>query len=211
VTPLRLLGRRVARGSEDCTGRFRPARLRECTREAEVSDPHDAVLVEEQVGGLDVAVQYAPGVRVFECRGDVAPDPCGLRDAESCPRVEHCPQASAFEQLEHHERHIVFPPVVDGDDVRMMQRRRKLRFSSEAAEERRVFGERGVQDFDRNPATQTRVVGDVDAAAGSGADRAVQQVTAGEHAAREVAHSAPGHAQTLVAASRLTGAPPICA
>ena len=77
---LRLLGRRVARGAEHRARRLGPARLGERARETEVGDAHDAVLVEQQVRGLDVAVQHAAGVRVLERRRDVAADARRLRD-----------------------------------------------------------------------------------------------------------------------------------
>ena len=148
-----------------------PARLGERARETEVGDAHDAVLVEQQVRGLDVAVQHVARVRVLERRRDVAADARRLRDREQRALVEHRPQAAALEQLEHHERHVVVAPVVDGDDVGVVQRRRELRLGPEAAQERGVVGERGVQHLDRDPAAQPLVLGDVDATARAGADR----------------------------------------
>ena len=94
------------------------------------------MLVEEQVRGLDVAVQDAARVRVLERGGDVASDARGLRDGEMRVVVEDRPEAAAFEQLEHHERDVVLAPVVDGDDVRVVERRRDLRFGAESTEER---------------------------------------------------------------------------
>src|SRR5262249_59311261 len=41
----------------------------------------------------------------------------------------------------------------------------------------------------------------------AGADRVVEQVTTGQHAAREIADSTPGHAPTLVGALLQDGAP----
>ena len=122
--------------------------------------------------------------------------------------VEHRPQAAALEQLEHHERHVVVAPVVHGDDVRVVQRRRELGLGPEPAQERGVLGERRVQHLDRDPAAQPGVVGDVDAAARAGADGAVQQVPAREDTAREVAHRTAGHGfngSGRVRATRVTG------
>ena len=116
---------------------------------------------------------------------------CG--DGEQRALVEHRPEAAALEQLEHHERHVVFAPVVDRDDVGVVQRRRELRLGPEPAQERGVVGERGVQHLDRDPAAQPLVVGDVDATARAGADRTVQQVAA---------RRAPGPARSLDSTSR---------
>ena len=140
-----LLRRGVARGADDRAGRLGPARLGERAGEPEVGDAHDAVLVEEEVRGLDVAVDEAAAVRVVERGGDLAADVRGLRGREPVPGVEHAAQRAAGEQLEHHERHAVLAPVVDRHHVRVVQRRRELRLGAEAPQEAGVVRERGVQ------------------------------------------------------------------
>ena len=114
--------------------------------------------------------------------------------------VEDRPQAAALEQLEHHERDVVLAPVVDGDDVRVVERRRDLGLGAEATEERGVLGERGVQDLDRDAPPEAGVLGEVHAPARAGPDGRVQQVPAREDTAREVAHETSGHGHTVVAA-----------
>ena len=192
----RLLGRRVAGGAEDGAGRLGPARLGERARETEVGDAHDAVLVEEEVRGLDVAVQDPACVRVLERGRDVAADAGGLRNGKVRVLVEDRAKAAAFEQLEHHERHVVLAPVVDGDDVRMVQRRRDLSFGAEAAQERGVLGERGVQDLDRDATAEAGVLGEVHPTARAGPDGRMQEIAAREDTTREVAHETSGHGDT---------------
>ena len=69
----------------------------------------------------------------------------------------------------------------------------ELRLGAEATKERGIVGQRRVQHLYRDPAPEPLVVGDVHPAAGAGADRTVQQVTAREHPAREVAANASRH------------------
>ena len=111
-------------------------------------------------------------------------------------------QAAAFEQLEHHERHVVLAPVVDRDDVRVVQRRRELGLGAEPAEERGVVGQRRVQHLDRDATPQALVIGDVDATARAGTDGAMQQIAAREHPARRSLPALPGMPTTVAAATR---------
>ena len=203
----RLFGRRVSCGPEHCTGRLGPARFRERAGKPEVGDSHDAVLVEQEVGRLDVAVEHAAAVRVRQRGRDVTTDARRLRDGQARALVEHRPQASTLEKFEDHERHFVLAPVVHGDDVRMMERRRELRLGPEPAQERRVLGEGCVQHLDRDAPAQPRVLGHVDAPARAGTDRVVQQITVRENSTGEVADGTAGHVTTLVVASLGARAP----
>ena len=163
-------------------------------RETEIGDPHDAVLVEQQVGRLHVAVEHVARVRVLERRRDVVSDSGRLRDVEQRPLIEHRPEAAALEELEDHERHVVLAPVVDRHDVGVTQRRGELGLGPEPPQKRGVVGERGVQHLHRDPAAQSLVVGHVHAAARAGTNRAVKQVATGQHPARqEIAGSTSRH------------------
>ena len=67
--PLGLLGRRVAGRAQHDAGRLGPGRLGEGPGQPEVGDAQAAVVVEQEVGRLDVTVDEAPPVGVVEARG----------------------------------------------------------------------------------------------------------------------------------------------
>jgi hypothetical protein len=151
------------------------------------------VLVEQQVGGLDVAVDEPAGMRVRQRGRDVAAGVRGLRRRQPDALVEHAAEAAAREQLEDHERDRVVAPVVHGRDVRMMQRSGELGLGAEAAEEAGVVRQRAVQHLHRDAPPQTHVVGDVHASTPARADRGKQPVPVGEHAAGEIGEAAQRH------------------
>ena len=61
-----LFGRRIPGRADRHPGRLGQRRLGQGARQAEVGDAQAGLVVEEEVGGLDVAVDEAPGVRVGE-------------------------------------------------------------------------------------------------------------------------------------------------
>ena len=74
--------------------------------------------------------------------------------------VEHVPQAAAAQQLEDEEGGAaVLTPVVDADDVGVLEGGDGLGLGPEAAEEGLVLGQCRMQDLDRDPAAQRDVVG----------------------------------------------------
>jgi hypothetical protein len=188
-----LLGRRVARRADHRTRRLRPARFRQRPCQAEVGDAHDAVLVEQEVGGLDVAVDEAAGVRVLERGRDLAPDVGRLRRRAAGTGVEEAAQAAPLEQLEDHERDLVVAPVVDRHDVGVVQGRGDLGLGAEPPEEAPVVGEAGVEDLHRHPPAQLHVVGHVDATARARADGREHAVPGGEDAPGELGDAADRH------------------
>ena len=138
------------------------------------------------------------GVRVLEALGDLAADVRRLRRGEPAAGVEQGPQRAAREELEHHERHAgVLAPVVDGDDVGMVQRGGELGLGPEPAQEPGVLGEGPVEHLDRDAPAQPDVVGHVHAAARACTDRGEQAVAAGEDAADEVGDAGQGHPSTV--------------
>jgi hypothetical protein len=151
------------------------------------------VLVEEQVGRLDVPVDEPPGVGVGQSGRHLAANRGGLGGCEALPTVEEAAQAPALQELEHHERGVVLAPVVDVDDARMMERRGQLRLGAEAPQEPGVVGQGGVEDLDRHPAAQADVPGGIHPPGGAGADGGDEAVTAGQDPAGQVGHATRTH------------------
>ncbi len=202
-----LFRRGIAGRPHHRAGWFGPTRLGEGARETEVGHPHDPVLVEEQVRGLDVAVDDAARVRVLECARDLAPDVGGLRRAQPGVGIEETAQAPTGEQLEHHERDVVLAPVVHRHHVGVVERRRHLGLGAEPAEEAGVLRQREVEDLDPDPPLQAHVVGHVDATTRACTDRSEQAVPAGEHTAGEVGDATTRHRGTVPAVPSRAVAP----
>ena len=150
---LDLLGRQVLGGAEE-----RPL-LGEVGRlgglgDAEVADLHPAVLGQQDVGGLDVAVDEAGGVGDRQRAGDLGGDVGGD------PRVDLAVVEPGAQGLAAHQLHddgldaVVAARVVDVDDRRVRQAGDGDGLVAEAGDERLVGREVLVQDLDRDGAPQ---------------------------------------------------------
>ena len=164
-----LLGRHVAERPHHDAGlgagrrcrqvRLLPARpfgLREL-RETEIEDLDPPVPRQEQVLGLQVPVADSLFVRRREALGDLHGVFDRLADSESSAREPRA-ERLALEQLGHDVwRAVVRAEVVDGRDVRVVQRPGRLRLELEAAEAVRVLRVRGRKDLDRDVALKPLV------------------------------------------------------
>ncbi len=128
----RLLRRHVGHRA-DRRALSRSARLTGERRQAEVEDLGPAVLCDEDVGGLDVAVDDAPAVRLGEAPCDPEPE---LRDVGELERTPLHPFLECLALVAGHgdeEPAVVrLVDVVDGADVRVIERRRGARLLDEA-------------------------------------------------------------------------------
>ena len=139
-SPLRLFGRGVPGGAEHRPLGLGPCRLGQRSSEPEVGDAQPALLAEQQVGRLDVAVDEAPPVSEVEGTGRLQTDGEGLRGGEGRAPVEQRPQAAARQVLGDEERHVVVAPVEHRHDVRVAQLCDRLGFGAEATQEVLVVG-----------------------------------------------------------------------
>ena len=160
LAPGRLLGRPVlGRACEDAGDR-RTARRACEPREPEVGDddPPRAVL-DQHVGGGQVAVDDSPPVRVGQGGRDRPAVPAGVVPVERASgdqRVER----DAFDELhDEHRLAVVLEHVVEADDVRMLEARQRRRLALEPLAQLGVLGDPRVEDLQRDVALEPFVPG----------------------------------------------------
>ena len=124
-------------------------------REAEVREVGVVVLAEQDVGGLDVAVDEPRGVRGVQRGRDLADDAGGAPGRERALAPDERPEVVAG-HVAHRDvgDAALLARVVDRDDVGVVDRRRDLRLAQEAAPDRRVLHERGGDDLQRDLAVE---------------------------------------------------------
>ena len=102
-------------------------------RDAEVGDLHLALRRDQYVARLHVAVHDAVGVRERQRVGDLGGDACRVQSTQASVRLQDLPQRLPGDVLHHDEGGVVFlTPVVDRDDVRVVEPGGGLRLSPEA-------------------------------------------------------------------------------
>ena len=159
---LRLLGREVGGGAHHRTGLGEPV-ARAGARDAEVGDLHVARSGQQHVAGLHVAVHDAVAVRERERGRDLGGDLGGLVRVDRRLGADEVAQRSAFDVLHHDEvRAVLLAPVVDRDDVGVVEVRGGLRLAAEALDERRLARVLGEQRLQRDRPVQQLVVREVD-------------------------------------------------
>ena len=125
--------------------------------DAEVRDLHPALLVEQDVLRLDVAVDDALLVRVLERLADGRHDHQRLLRRQ-LPRLQQLPQAHAVHKLHQQVIEAVgLAEVIDGDDVGMVEPGQGLRLAREPLGKARVFLLLAGQDLERHKAVEPRL------------------------------------------------------
>ena len=137
------------RAGRDVAGPFRD--------EAEVEDLHVPVGEDHHVLGLHVPVHEAAGVGGLEAPRDLPGDIHGFAKP-SRSASDDLAQRPAVQQLHDGVGHaVVAPDVVDGEDVRMRQRRHGVRLALEAGAAGGVAGDIRGEHLDRHLAPQPGV------------------------------------------------------
>ncbi len=176
-----LLGTHVERCSRREAGLRQPrtARFVDRDRDPEVRD-HCHALVQQDVLGLDVAVDHTVAVRVVQGRGDLPRQLRGVFDREPAFTV----QANAQRLALHHRHHVIEEPVglariVQRQDVRMIEPGRDPDLAQEpfGAEHGRQLR---PQHLERDPAVVPQVLGQVDRCHAALAELPLDAVAIGE-------------------------------
>ena len=151
-----LLGRRVhRRAGRQC--RFGASGLGCGESDPEITEERVARVVEEDVGGLDVSVHHAGGVRCRERPADLSRERHRLVDRESTV-VESAFERPARQPTHHEIRRVGVAPVVDQrDDVGVFDAGDQMRLGLEAPDELRPRGEFGADLLDRHLAFHRRL------------------------------------------------------
>ena len=183
---LRLLGRDVGRRAHHLAG-LREGHPLGGAGDAEVGDLDPAVGGDEEVRGLDVAVDDAGGVRHAEGLGRLGEQVAGRLGVEGGTGPQERRERLALDEL-HHEvgargrRAVVERAgavVVDRRDPRVLQRGRVPGLGLEALAEQRVVGVLGLEHLHRDRAVEHGVARGPDLAHPAGGDAGLEDVAAG--------------------------------
>src|SRR5918995_201985 len=188
VVAERLLGRDVVRRAEDAAVRGQPLLL-ERPRDAEVGDLGGALLVDEDVLGLDVAVDDVAGVGGPQRAGDLD----GVRDRLVDRQPPHPPDALLqrlpLDVLEDDVgRAILLAGVDHADDVRVVELGDGAGLAAEALQLVGVRRDLAMHELHRDLALQRHVEGAVDRRHPTGADLGVEAIATVEARADQRAH-----------------------
>ena len=122
--------------------------------DAEVGQPRVAVLVDEHVLRLDVAMQDARAVDVAQGGEQLAGEALGLGHVTA---LQAGGEVAALDVLHHEIRPIAGAEVVHRDQVRVLEGGRDLRLAPEPADVLAVCGERVGEDLDRDRPVESLV------------------------------------------------------
>jgi hypothetical protein len=188
VLAQRLLGRDVV-GRAEHAPVGGEALLGQRARDPEVGDLGRALLVDEDVLGLDVAVDDAVVVGGAQGAGDLDRVGHRLADRQAPVAPDAVLERLALHVLEDDvRRSIVLARVDDADDVGVVELRDRARLAPEALELVGVRRDLAVHELDRDLALEHRVERAVDRRHPAGADLGVEPVAPVEQGADLRAH-----------------------
>jgi hypothetical protein len=138
--------------------------------QSEVGEERRAAL-DQHVRGLDVAVDQPLRVGRVERGGDLAADVERAVGAQPALAAQDAREVGALDVLHRQvQQAVLLARVVDGDDVRMLQRGGDPGLAVEALVEAGRLGQLGGDDLDRGAPAQVEVLGPVDEAHAAATD-----------------------------------------
>ncbi len=166
--------------------------LVERSGDPEVGDLGRALLVDEHVLGLDVAVDDVTGMGGAERARDLDPVGDGLGDRQPAHPADPLLERLALDVLEHDVRPaLVLAGVDHADDVGMRELGDGSGLAAEALELVGVGRDLAVHQLDRDLSLERRVQCAVDRRHPARADPRLQSVAAGKRRAEDRAHPLP--------------------
>jgi hypothetical protein len=135
---------------------------REASRQSEVEHLHLPLAADDDVAGLDVAVDDPRRVRGLEGVGDLQRDPDDFRRGQLVPRHVHLEVGPVAPLHDDEGRAFVLVDFVDRADVRVVERGDGLRFARQPPGGLGVTGQLLGQEFERHLSPQPHVLGLVD-------------------------------------------------
>ena len=154
-----LFGRHVAGGADDRTGDGEIGFEVELTREAEVGDAWFALFIDEDVGGLEIAMEDALLMGVVNGLGNFPDERGSLREGKGAC-AEGISETFAFDEFHGEEVVAVFPAdFVNGNDVGMAEARDGLGLNFEAADFLLGSERASEDDFEGNDAVEAFLAG----------------------------------------------------
>ena len=157
----------------------------------EVAEVHVVLAGEQDIRGLDVAVQHPAGVGRVERRADLADDARGPQRLDASLGSDQRAQVGALDEPHHDVQHaVLFAGVEDRDHVRVVDRGRDPRLAPEALAEAFLPGVLGEDELEGHRALQRELLGPVDDPHVSVADHLLDAAPREHGAQREASRAA---------------------
>jgi hypothetical protein len=130
---------------------------------SEVGQLGRAIAADQDVGGLDVAMDDAHAVGMLKAPGDLQDEACGLRPLQPLGLVEHAGQGLALDILHHQVVHAALEAaIVDAHHVGMLHLGAELGFALEALHHPGIACRLAREHLDRDPPADRQLLGFID-------------------------------------------------
>ena len=190
-----LLGAHEVRCSQKRTRLRQAFARREGLGEPEIGNAYASLPVQQQVRRLHVPVDQTGAVRGIQSLGGLTDYAEGIGCGELSLTCDESADTAALHELHDKIRvAVLFPHIIDADDVAVFQLRGTARLTPEPFEERAIFlDQAGTQDLDRHVSVEFRLLCLEDHGHGAGADELEYAALAQERTDQSVFHRNPPH------------------